>query len=138
MGVVAAVAAVGLGALVAAPLRRRPDALAGVQRWSRRLAAAIATLYWAVFTAGVVGAVAGGDTNPVLPTLALGLAAAALLLWRGPARTYGIAGHWLAALWILYSAWVGRHSPAASGLFVAVALPALFAATAESFRGFTR
>lgn len=131
MGLIASVVAIGLGLLFAAIMRGRAAALAALRRWSRWLAAALTTLFCLIFTLGVGGAIGSGDGNPVLLTLAIGLIVASLLLWRGPARNFGVAGHTLAALWILYSAFVSRHSPAASTLFTAVAIPSLFAAATE-------
>ena len=132
LGLVAALLAVGCGLLVALPLRRHPQSLAIVTRLARWLAAVAASVYFFAFTAAVAGA---GDLNAVLLTLALGLGVCAALLWRGPRWHLGRAGHCLAALWLLYSGYVSRSSPGASALFVATALPALFAATAQLVGG---
>jgi hypothetical protein len=99
---------------------------------ARGLAAVAASIFFVAFAAGVGGAVAQGDDNPALVVLALGLGCAAALLWRGRHLHLAVGGHWLAALWLLYSAVIGRHSAAGSALFVAVSLPALFTAASES------
>lgn len=121
-------AALGFGA--GAALRGRRRALAAVRGVARWIAALAASAYAAAFAAGVVGAVASGDLSPALITLAVGLVVAAALLWRGHRRSGAAAGHAVAALWLLYSAFAARRSPLPSALFLGVSLPALFTAAA--------
>ncbi len=132
MAILEVLAAVALGLATAALLHPQASVLARVRRGIRWLAAGWASLYGILFGAGTVGALGGGDMNTTLPTLALGLVAVALLLWRGPQRHHGILAHWLAALWLLYSAFASRHSVAVSHLFLSVAVPALWTAILES------
>lgn len=131
-GLLAALLAAAAGRVLARLLRGRRRGLSRLQRWARWLAAACVSGFGLAFAAGVAGAMAQGDNNPALPTLGLGTLAAAALLWRGPQRHLGLAGHWLATLWLLWAADRSLRSPLVALLFLASAVPAGFAAAAET------
>ena len=128
-----AAVATGIGLGLGLLLRR-------ATRWRARLAAALRLLAAGggsavalAFAAGVVGVVAsgGGRAVPVLIVFSLALLGATALLWRGPARHRGVAGHWLGALWWMLSA-LRAGSPVLAGLFIPVGVLGLLAAGFES------
>jgi len=125
----------GLGLGLGALLRRAARAKSGIARWMRYISAALGSAVAAAFAAGVVGVFAGGapgtTSAPTLVVFSLALIGAALLLWRGPSRHLGVAGHWLGALWWMLSA-VRAGSPVLALMFAPVAVVGLLAAGMES------
>ena len=134
MAVVWGIVAAALG-LAASRLLQRSRRGTGLIRHRVRFVAALVASIWAVaFAAGAIGAVVSGDNNPKLPAMMLATLVSAWLLWRGPERHLGVAGHWLAGAWLAYGAVISGHSPI-SGLYTVVAFLALFAAGMSATEG---